>query len=152
MSRGGLKFLLALSLLLNLSVLATAGYRYVAQRNAWMSPFGTRMARDRFLFEALSLTPEQKKQMREKAVPFREQIDRRRAEIVARRRELLALLRTDAPAAGQVDAAIAQISALQEDMQRQITRQMLEQKALLNREQQGRFLDLIEGAMAQGGP
>ena len=110
------------------------------------------MARDRFLFEQLSLSPEQTKAMRQKAMPFRAEVDRRRAEIAAQRQELIALLRADAPdAGGQVDAVIARISALQQELQRKITSQMLEQKALLSREQQGRFLDLIEGAMLQGG-
>lgn len=151
MSRGTLKFLLVLSLLLNLSVLAVAGYSYVSRRHAWTSPFGTRMARDRFLFEELTLSPAQTKAMREKAIPFRAEIDRRRAEIAAERSELVALLRKDDPDPAQVDAVIAQISALQQEMQKKITRQMLEQKALLSREQQGRFIDLIEGAMLQGG-
>lgn len=151
MSRGWLKSLLALSLLLNFTVLAAAGATYVSRRNAWTSPFGTKMARDSFLFEKLSLTPEQARAMREKAVPFRAEIDRRRTGIAAKRQELIALLRAPAADHGRIDAVIAQISAQQEDMQRQIARQMLEQKALLNGEQQGRFLDLIEGAMAQGG-
>ena len=36
-------------------------------------------------------------------------------------------------------------------MQKEITGQMLEQKALLSPEQQERFLDLIESAMTAGG-
>lgn len=151
MSRGTLKFFLALSVLLNLTVLATAGYRFVSQRNSWTSPFGTKMARDRFLFEQLSLSPAQAKAMRQKALPFRAEVDRRRAEITAQRRELIALLRADTADPGQVAAVIARISALQQELQRKITSQMLEQKALLSRDQQGRFIDLIEGAMLQGG-
>lgn len=150
MNRGTVKFFLALSVLLNLSAVAAAGYHVVSQRNSWTSPFGTKMARDRFLFEELSLSPAQTRAMREKAIPFRAEIDRRRAEIAGRRKELIALLRSDAPDAASIDAAIAQIGALQEELQRKITRQMLQQKALLSREQQGRFIDLIESAMLQG--
>jgi len=151
MSRSNVKFFLALSVLFNLTVLATAGYQYVSNSHSWTSPFGTKMARDRFLFEELSLAPEQMKAMREKAIPFRAEIDRRRAAIAAKRKELITLLRAEAPDAGAVDAVIAQISGLQEEMQKKITRQMLEQKALLDRQRQGRFLDLIERAMTQGG-
>lgn len=151
MSRGGLKFALALSVLLNLSVLSAAGYKYLANRNTWTSPFGTQMARDKFLFEELSLTPAQMQAMRQKAIPFRAEIDRRRDEIATRRKQLIELLRADKPDPAAVDAVIAQISALQQTMQQMITRQMLEQKALLDREQQQSFLNLIERAMTQGG-
>ena len=151
MSRSSLKFFLALSVLLNLSVLTAAGYKYVSHRHSRTSPFGTKMTRDRFVFEELSLTPEQTKAMREKMIPFHAEIDRRRAEIVAKRKELITLLRADAPDAGSIDAVIVQISAMQEEMQKKITRHMLEEKALLSREQQKAFLDLIEGAMTQGG-
>lgn len=151
MTRGGLKYLLAISLALNVSVIATAGFRYVSTRGAWTSPFGTKMARDRFLFEELSLTEQQMRTMREKAVPFRAEIDRQRAGILARRKELVRLLRSDAPDDAAIDAVIAEISAMQQAMQQKITRQMLEQKALLDGGQQQRFLDLIERAMEQGG-
>lgn len=151
MSRGGLKYLLAISLALNLSVIATAGYRYLSARGTWTSPFGTKMAKDRFLFEELSLTKQQMRTMREKAVPFRAEIDRQRAGILARRQDLIRLLRSDVPDTAAIDRAIAEISAMQQTMQRQITRQMLEQKSLLDSGQQQRFLDLIERAMEQGG-
>ena len=151
MSRGSLKFFLVLSLLLNLTLLATAGYKYASNRSAWTSPYGTKMARDRFLFDELSLSREQMQAMRKKAIPFRAEVDRQRATIVARRKELIGQLRSDAPDAGAIDATIAQISDLQETLQRQITRQMLEQKALLSPVQQKSFLDLIERAMTQGG-
>lgn len=151
MSRGSLKFFLAISVLLNLSVLSAAGYKYLSNRHSWTSPYGTKMARDKFLFDALSLTREQMTSMRQKATPFRAEVDRQRAAIVALRKELIGLLRSDAPDVGAIDAAIVRISALQEALQKQITRQMLAQKTLLNPEQQKSFLDLIERAMTQGG-
>lgn len=151
MSRGGLRYLLAISLALNLSVIATAGYRYFSARGTWTSPFGTKMAKDRFLFEELSLTRQQMRTMREKAVPFRAEVDRQRAGILARRKDLIRLLRSDSPDTAAIDGVIAEISAMQEAMQQQITRQMLEQKALLDAGQQERFLDLIASAMEQGG-
>jgi hypothetical protein len=101
MSRGSLKFFLALSVLLNVSVLATAGFKYVSSRHSWTSPYGTKMARDKFLFEELSLTREQMKTMRQKAIPFRAEVDRQREAIVALRKELIGLLRTDARRCGR---------------------------------------------------
>lgn len=151
MSRDRLRLFLVVSLLLNISVLATTGYLFASRAGRWVSPFGTTMPRDRFLFEELALKPEQVRAMRAKAMPFRAEIDRRRGEIAAARKELIGLLRAAEPAAGAVDAAIARVSALQEEMQKKITGHMLEEKALLDREQQRRFFDLIEGAMEQGG-
>ena len=88
-----LKFALAASLILNLTVFATAGYHYYQQSRSWVSPFGKVMEKDRFLFEELSLKPEQVAAMKNKAIPFRAEIDRRRQEIDAKRKELVTLLR-----------------------------------------------------------
>lgn len=73
-----LTFALAASLALNLAVFATAGYHYYQKTRIWVSPFGKVMEKDRFLFEELSLKPEQAAAMKSKAIPFRAEIDRRR--------------------------------------------------------------------------
>ena len=146
-----LKFALVASLILNLSILVTAGYRYTMQSRYWVSPFGKVMERDRFLFEELSLRPEQLKAMKEKAIPFRAEIDRRRHEIMKKRKTLVALMRADKPDKKGLDATISEISRMQEAMQRMIAAHMLEEKALLDKGQQGKFLDLIENAMTKGG-
>jgi hypothetical protein len=117
-----LKFALIASLILNLTVLATVGYVYYQRSGYWVSPFGTTMKRDRFLFEELSLRPEQMKSMKARAMLFRAEIDRRREAIV-----------------------------MQSDMQHGIVDHMLAEKALLEPEQQKKFLDLIERKMVTGG-
>src|SRR5512135_1069380 len=73
-----LKFVLAAFLILNLTVFSTAGYRYYQQSRSWVSPFGKVMEKNRFLFEELSLKPEQVAAMKTTAIPFRAEIDRRR--------------------------------------------------------------------------
>ncbi len=57
------------------------------------------------------------------------------------------LLRGSDPDSLAIDSAIAQMSATQEEMQKIVISQMLEFKSMLNKEQQGRFLDSIEDAM-----
>ena len=146
-----LKFALAASLLLNLTVIATAGYRYYTQSRYWVSPFGKVMEKDRFLFEELSLKPEQMAAMKSIAVPFRAEVDRRRQEIDAKRKELVELMRDQNPDKKAVDATIKEISGKQEEMQRMIAGHMLEIKASLNMDQQRKFLDLIERNMAGNG-
>ena len=127
-----LKFALAASLILNLTVFATAGYHYYQQSRSWVSPFGKVMEKDKFLFEELSLKPEQLTAMKNKAMPFRAEIDRRRQEIDARRKELVTLMRDQNPDKKAIDATIKEISGKQEEMQRMIVGHMLEIKSSLD--------------------
>lgn len=142
-----LKFVLIASLIMNAAVLATAGYRAYRQPGAWVSPFQTEMKQHRFLFEELSLKPEQVKALKERTIPFRADIDRRRREITVRQKELTTLMRRERPDVKAVDRAISEISSLQEEMQRRITRHMLEVKASLDPDNQRKFMDLIEAQM-----
>ena len=147
---GILKFALIASLVLNFTILATAGDFYYRQSGYWVSHFGMKMPKDRFLFDELSLRPGQRKAMREKAIPFRAEIDRRRQEIVKKRKALFTLMREENPDRKAINAVIAGISGMQEEMQRRIAGHMLEEKALLDKDQQQKFLDLIESRMSQG--
>ncbi len=145
-----LKFALAASLILNLTVFATAGYHYYQQSRYWVSPFGKVMEKDKFLFEELSLKPEQLTAMKNKAIPFRAEIDRRRLEIDTKRKELVEFMRSQNPDKKTIDATIKEISGKQEEMQRMIVGHMLEIKSSLDLDQQQKFFDLIEQAMKSG--
>jgi len=145
------KFALAASLVLNLTVVATVGYRYYTHSRLWVSPFGKVMQKDRFLFEELSLKPEQMAAMKSKAMPFRAEIDRRRQEIDAKRKGLVTLMRDQNPDKKAIDALIKEISGKQEEMQRMIAGHMLEIKTSLDAGQQQKFFDLIEKNMLGSG-
>ncbi len=144
-----LKFALTASLILNISVLVTAGYMYYKQSDYWVSPFGVKMKKDRFLFEELSLRPEQLKRMKERAIDFRAEIDRRRKEITGKRMEMLNLMRADIPDGRAIDITISDISRMQEEMQRVVAMHILEEKAALDKDRQKKFLDLIENAITK---
>jgi Spy/CpxP family protein refolding chaperone len=146
-----LKFVLAASLILNLSVFATAGYRYYAQSRMWVSPFGKVMEKDRFLFEELSLKPEQMAALKKDAMIFRAEVDKRRQEIDATRKDLVAIMGHQDPDRKAIDAAIRGISGKQEMMQRMIAGHMLKIKASLDADQQRKFLELIERNMTGSG-
>jgi len=146
-----LKFALATSLILNISILATAGYLYYKQSDYWVSPFGVKMKKDRFLFEELSLRPEQLKTMKERAINFRAEIDRRRKEIAGKQMIMLNLMRADMPDKKAIDAVISDISGMQKDMQRVVAMHILEEKASLDKNQQKKFFGLIQNAMAKEG-
>ncbi len=57
-------------------------------------------------------------------------------------------MRADNPDQKAIEATIAQINKAQEEMQKTVVAHMLEFKSMLDKEQQKRFLDLIETAMA----
>lgn len=147
-----LKFALAASVLLNLTVFATVGYHHYQLSRTWVSPFGKVMEKDKFLFEELSLKPEQLTAMKKEAMPFRAEIDRRRQEIDAKRKELIALMRDQKTDKKAIDRTIKEISGKQEEMQRMIAGHMLEIKSSLDAGQQRKFFDLIERNMVGGGP
>ena len=150
MKSNTLKHLLLLSLAMNISIIGTIGYRYYQRTTYWTSPFGHLIQRDKFLFEDLSLKPGQVEAMRKRAIPFRAEIDRQRVVIATKKKGLVTLLRQDHPDLPAIRSQIAKISALQEEMQQQVANHMLEEKALLDKEQQQRFFDLIDNAMSTG--
>jgi hypothetical protein len=144
-----LKFILVLSLILNLSVFISAGIVYYRHHTGNYAPpfvcdFQTG---NRFIFDKLDLRPEQMSIFREKALPFRTKIIEKRHDILQKRSALLTLMRADIPDNPAIDAAIIDINRMQGDMQRMVITHMLEMKAMLNKDQQKRFFDLIEETM-----
>lgn len=150
MKNSTLKFLLVVSLILNISFLGTVGFQYYKQSTYWTSPFGYKIKKGYFLFEQLSLRPDQLKTMKESAIQFRTLIDDKRQEMAAKKKELIALLRQNNPDRTAISAVLSEISGMQEQMQRMIAMHMLDVKAGLDKDQQRQFFDLIEKAMTEG--
>ena len=144
-----LKVALSVSLIFNLSVVGTAGYFYYTKNAFWVSPFGVKVRKDKFLFEELSLQPDQINKMREKALPFRAQIDRKRDEIAAKRNDLFTLMRADTTDGQAVKSALSEISRIQAEIEGMVTEHILQEKATLDKSQQQKFLDLIQKNMMQ---
>ena len=143
------KIALAVSLVFNLSVLGAAGYFYSTKSAYWVSPFGVKMQRDKFLFEELSLRPEQIQKMREKALPFRAQVDLKRQEIAAKRNHLFSLMRAENTDVQAVKMSLSEISRIQAEIEGIVAEHILQEKATLDREQQKKFLDLLQNTMMQ---
>jgi len=150
MKNSTLKFLLIVSLILNISFLGAAGYQYYKKSTYWTSPFGYEMKKGHFLFEELSLRPDQMKTMRETATKFRAIIDEKRQAVASKRKELITLMRQDNPDRQAIATIVSQISEIQEQMQGMIAMHMLDIRAGLDKDQQKKFLDLIENAMTEG--
>ena len=143
------KFILVISLLLNISLLTTAGYVYYRQGESRTSPDAHVMQKGGYLFEELSLKPEQAQRLKEQAVSFHGEIDKKRLEVINKRIALVGLLRSDHPDREAIDTAIFQISKMQGEIQRMVALHIIEAKAALDKDQQKRFLDLIEEAMSK---
>lgn len=146
-----LRHLLLVSVLFNVAIVGTVGFLYYQRATSWVSPFGHTIKKDHFLFEELALQPTRAEAMRRRAIPFRASIDRQRAEINQQRTRLVALMRQEPSDMDAIGAQVARISAIQETMQRAIVTHLLEEKALLDKQQRGKFFDLIVNAMDQGG-
>ncbi len=145
-----LRFLLILSLLLNASIFAAAGYSHYKQSR---SPGAVHKPGEdvrSHIFEELSLKPDQQKVMRRKADEFHADLEKKRNEVEEIRVRLLSLMRAEVPDTKAIQITIGEINRVQEEMQRAVVAHMLEFKSLLDKDQQKKFLDLIEGAMTNG--
>lgn len=142
-----LKIALLFSLLFNLSVVAGGAYVYFTKNTIWRSPFGARLAKDRFLFDELSLTREQAKNMRDAAIPFRARLEQKRGEIITQKMQLLTMLRSDLPDRAALKNALAQISRLQGDVEEMVVDHIVLEKSKLDTVNQQRFIDLLQHNM-----
>ncbi len=153
-----LKYLLVLSLLLNFSLLGAAGYAYYSRNRShppslgYGVPAGVAVgpcSTQPHLFEALSLKPEQRKLFEQKAPLFHEALGKKKEEVDRLRRSLFDLMRTDHPDSKAMEATIAEINGIQEEMQKMIVAHMLEFKSMLDTGQRKKFLDMIQEAMTR---
>lgn len=143
------KYILIVSLLLNISLLTTAGYVYLKQEKSQCLPFAPEVRNGSFLFKKLSLKPEQAKLLREEAISFHAEIDKKRQEVINKRIALVGLLRLDHPDRETIDTTIVQISKMQGEIQKMVALHILDVKAVLDKDQQKKFLDLIEEVMSK---
>jgi Spy/CpxP family protein refolding chaperone len=150
-----LKYILIISLVLNFSFLGAAGYTHYKQTRYRPTPFGYGgpahgpLSGGTHLFEELALKPEQFEAFHEKALPFHAAIAKKKQEVDRLRSTLFGLMRVDKPDQKAIDATIVQINRAQEEMQKTVVAHMLEFKSMLDKDQQQKFLNMIEGAMGQ---
>jgi Spy/CpxP family protein refolding chaperone len=157
MKNSRIKYVLLVSLLLNFSFLGAAGYTHYRQTRDRAAPYGYGIhglapvcsSNQPYLFEALSLKPEQRKLFEQKAPLFHDALNEKEAKVNRLRESLFALMRSDHPDSAAVETTIADINRTQQDIQKLIVAHMLEFKSMLDKEQQKKFFDLIQGAMTK---
>jgi hypothetical protein len=148
-----LKFVLAISLLFNFSMLVSAGYTHLRRSQMQDLPLAEfHKAGGSHFFEQLDLRPEQLEAIRGKVLPFHEEITKRRKEIERKRKDLLLQMRAEDPDRAGIEEIIADIGKAQAEVQRMVIAHMLELKAEMNSSQQKDFLDFIEEAMTKQSP
>lgn len=145
-----LKYILIISLVLNFSFLGAAGYTHYKQSSYRRVPTMHELhTSGAHLFEGLALNSDQLKAFQEKAMPFHAAIAKKRQDVDRLRASLFGLMRADNPDRKAIESTIAQINSTQQEMQKMVISHMLEFRAMLDKDQQKKFLNLIEGAMAQ---
>ncbi len=149
MKSSTLKFLLMLSLVLNIAILGTAGYLYYKNSPYHLFRTGRKHGRYAFLVKELSLTPDQANTMEEKGRLFHKELDAAKRQMFQKKMALLSLIRSDNPDTEAINQTISSIGDMQESIQRRIVTHILEVKTLLDRDQQKRFFDLIDKFMAR---
>ena len=147
MKNSTLKFLLLLSVILNIAILGTVGYSYYRNTCNRPVPFGP--GRRAFLMKELSLSPEQADLMIKNQQSFHSQIDTMRQQIFKDRLQLLNLMQSDKPDTKKIDQTIEEIGDMQEGIQKTIVAHIIEVKTILNKDQQKKFFGFIENIVTR---
>ena len=147
MKNSVLKFILLLSLILNIAILGSIGYSYYRNTCSRPLPFGP--GRRAFLMKELSLNQRQADLMIKNQQAFHAQIDSMRQQIFKKRLQLLDLMQSDKPDTKEIDQTIEAIGDIQEDIQKTIVAHIIEVKTILNQDQQKKFFGFIENIITR---
>lgn len=138
------KFVLAVSLLMNVSVIVAAGWHYCERHGCLGKHRGGVERRVEALSDKLGLTAEQREAITAMDVEFRREARETRGEIREKRARLIDLLREDDPDREAIDALVTELSSVQERMEHLVVDHIIEEKSVLTPEQGSVFLDIIE--------
>jgi len=133
---------------INISALATVGYR-------WKCGYGGKAcggcAPGEYICQQLSLSDSQKQNMEVCRKVFSEDIDQKREILNHKRNELVELISQPTPEAEKIDSLLVEIGNAQTELEKDVVNHILHEKELLNPEQQKKFLDLIKGCLLPEG-
>jgi Spy/CpxP family protein refolding chaperone len=160
MRRDWLLYLVIFSLALNLGTIATFTYvRYQDMREAEVKGEPGRSPGHRELWAGLQLDQEQRAQVRKLRPEHRRRVMSLRRDLARKREELFTLIKGDAVQWPQIQGKIREISALQEQLEEEVVRFLLDFKQQLKPQQLAAFYELMErrldhtlGGRGRGGP
>ena len=155
MKTKSLKLILLVSVVFNFTIIAAAGFFFfrdslcrVSDRPALSDRADMRSAA---LAEKLGLTPEQQASMKEADAVFRKEAGvKKHAELMKKRERLLSLIKAEETDKAAVGAALAEITALQGEIEAAVVEHMLAEKSTLTPQQRERYLKLLEKRFERG--
>jgi Spy/CpxP family protein refolding chaperone len=133
-----LKYALAMSVLLNLGVVAAAAYTAMQQRYPTAA-----VQTELTAVDALKLTPEQRKEWRALETDFLQDFRAELEEIEARREKLVRAIFSERPDVEAIEAERAAIAKLQTEQQKRVVAQLLKERALLDASQRQALAELL---------
>ena len=133
---------------INVSVLATVGYRWKCGQRGKICE--GHMPGE-YLGQQLSLSDAQKQKMETLRKAFDERIYKIRETLIYNRNELVKLLSQPQPDSSKIDSLIKEMGILQTGLEREVINHLLQEKGILTPEQQKKFLDLIQERLCHEG-
>jgi len=100
-----------------------------------------------FMRRELGLSDEQAAQWKPLREKFQTNLARLRPALQAKRVELVQLVAAPEPDRARIDAVAAEIQALQAELQKECIQHLLDEKKILNPEQQRKFLETIRARL-----
>jgi len=152
MKKHSLKIIFILSLLFNIAFMGAFGYRWYIKQNKPRSHHLHRSKDRRSLKERLNLTDEQYKQLRELRLRLSDKIYPIRKELMNERCQLTELLMAETYDSSAIEKQLNRISTLQNDLEKEVVYQLMEEKTVLTPEQKKHFIRLISKQFQEGGP
>jgi len=129
---------------INISALATVGYR-------WKCGSGSKACGDfapgEYMCQKLSLTDAQRQNVEACRKVFTEGIDQKREILTHKRNELVELIGQPNPETGKIDSLLVEIGTAQTELEKVVVNHILREKGLLTPEQQEKFLEMIKGCL-----
>ncbi len=147
MKNSTLKFLLLVSVILNIAILATLGYSYYQHTCRQPVPFGP--ARRAFLMKELSLTPEQADLLMNNQQVFHAKITAMKQQLFQKRLQLLNLMQAAQPDTQKIEQSIEAMGDMQENIEKAVVSHIMEVKTILNTDQQKKFFGFIENIITK---
>jgi Spy/CpxP family protein refolding chaperone len=129
---------------INISALATVGYR-------WKCGSGSNTcggcAPGEYICQQLSLSDSQRQSVEACRKVFTEGIGQKREILNHKRNELVDLISQPAPNPEKIDSLLQEIGTAQTELEKDVVNHILHEKGLLDPEQQKKFLNLIKGQL-----
>ena len=143
-------FVLALSLAINASILGTVGYRYYRDSSAAKEVPCPLSPAHQHLYQQLGLSTPQLVKMEPLAQSFHDRLGKLESAMKGKNERLVELLGQKTVDPTQVEAMRREISATQDEIQKEIIAHILETRSILDAKQQKEFFALMGKSLATG--